>query len=172
MAFDPCFCIMTTKPPSPPPCDCPECCLKACKAVLSCNDAIGPCGQTGAFDLTTLPHIQTGCTGPLRFALEKEDGFFPFVNITEAGILTWVTPGADFVDDFGEICYRIACATDCEDCVILESVGTIMIGVKNLCKGSTCEQSEECDPCSGNCVDISVDTEVSLSTEDVDTEIT
>jgi hypothetical protein len=76
---NPCWCIQTTSSPSPSPTSClddtGECCLKVCNAILECTDSVGPCGAAGSFDLTTLNHITTGCTGTVQYALETEDGF-------------------------------------------------------------------------------------------------
>lgn len=164
-----CICL----PPSDPPCSNPDCCLRACSAIIACENAVGPCGAEGTFDLTTLSHETTGCSGPLRFAIYKEDGFFPYVDITEAGILTWRTPDTSKVDKFGTIFFRIACDSECDSCITaLESIGYITIGVKNLCVGSTCAVSETCDLCTGDCVEVSVDTEISSDNSIVDTEIT
>lgn len=162
-------CLCSPVDPCPPD---TECCLRACSGIIACDDAIGPCGQSGTFDLTTLAHITTGCTDTPRYALESHDGFFPFVEITEAGILTWITPGKEFVDQFGMITFRMACATNCDECIVLEDLGCITIGVKNLCQGSTCAQGEECDLCDGTCVTISVDTEIQSDNSSNDTQIT
>lgn len=170
---DPCCCIKVTTKTVPTPCppSQQDCCLKACNAVIACDDAIGPCGQSGTFDLSTLEHITTGCSGPVKYKLESHDGTFLSVSITQAGILTWVTPGEEFVDEFGTICFRITCETDCDDCVVLQSLGVIQIGIKNLCQGETCSEGESCDLCTGNCITIQVDTEVSSTAEAADTSV-
>ena len=157
---DPCFCIQSTPSPAPSPCltGQGECCLKVCNAILECTDAVGPCGAAGSFDLSTLDHITDGCTGSLQYALEDTDGFFTDVRITRAGILTWVTGGPETVNKYGTICYRITCQSDCDDCVTLNSLGYITIGVNDLCRNVVCEEEcEVCDPCTGTCVEQETD---------------
>lgn len=162
----PCSCIQTSSSSStvtPCPTGDEDCCLRVCNAILECTDGVGPCGAAGSFDLTTLDHITTGCTGTVQYALEsKDNSVFVDVKITKAGILTWVTGGPETVGKYGTICYRMTCQSDCDDCITLNSLGYIDIGVNDLCRNVVCEEDcDICDPCSGECVE----KEVSVSIE-------
>jgi hypothetical protein len=159
----PCSCIQKTTWPGPAPCPSgqEDCCLKACNAILECTDAVGPCGAAGSFDLTTLSHIVTGCDGTIQYALESQDGFFSDVRITKAGILTWVTGGPETVGKYGTIWFRMNCQSDCDDCISLNAIGYIDVGVNDLCRNVICdEECEVCDPCSGLCVEQDVDLKI------------
>ena len=152
MSCNPCFCLQFKTVYKPDPCvDKPECCLKACSAVIVCEDAVPACGQTGAFDLDLLEHVTSGCEGGLTYSLYKHDEFFADVSVSKAGILSWTTKGEETIGKYGEVLFKISCQANCDDCIVLESIGKMTIGVKDLCKGVTCEGSEICNKCTGDC---------------------
>lgn len=164
---DPCFCIDSVKSPkSPPVCpsDSPDCCLKACNALIDCDGAVGPCGMVGVTDLSTIEHNTSGCGVDPVFRLNDYDrDVFLSVSLKTNGELTWITNDKDSVGKFGEISFKVICISseDCGDCTELRSNGIIRIGVKDLCLGNSCEECDYCDPCSGECVpkDINIKSE-------------
>lgn len=151
---NPCFCIQTNtvQVNTPAPCPDTECCVKACNAVVACSDSVGPCEQEFSLDLSALNHITDGCSGSLTYALESSDSALLDVNITTSGLLTGKSPtSVNSVEKFYKIYYRIICETDCSSCVVLESVGVIQLGIRNLCKGVVCDTGSTCDYCTGQC---------------------
>lgn len=154
---NPCRCLTGTilqNKPKPCPVN-QDCCLKACSGLIKAQDAVGPCGQSGVTDLSSISHLTGGCKGPLVFSLNNYDTeIFNSVTITKAGELTWTTKGSDTVGLYGEICFKIKCEIndDCGGCGILSSNGVMTIGIKDLCALNLCEECDVCDPCTGSCV--------------------
>lgn len=158
MANDPCACVNATVVVTPTPCTTSNaCCLKACNALIYGADSVGPCSQVGQFDLTTLSHTLTGCSGTVTYSLESEDGLFTNVSVTSVGILSWTTGDETTVDQFGEINFRITCTSDCNSQDSLNAVGYVKIQVKNLCNGVVCDPGNVCDLCDGTCVAQTID---------------
>lgn len=164
---NPCSCLQTKKIKPPKPCHKPDgkggdkCCLKACNALITCKDSVGPCGAVGIFDLTTLEHITSGCGGEILYSkVEYDTEIFADVKISKNGELTWTTKGPNTVGKFGMVCFKIQCESNCDDCVTLSSIGYINIGVNNLCRGVVCEECDTCDPCTGECIHNETDVEI------------
>lgn len=161
-ANNPCNCLMMkgSVPKSEP--ECPKgttkSCLVACSDVLDCQAAVGPCGQVGTFDLSTLAHNTTGCAGPVKYSIECFDNeFLTSVSVDRnTGILTWVTGDVKTVRKYTEVTFLIECLADCEGCGALKSAGTFHIGVKDQCIAHSCQECEYCDPCDGLCKDKNV----------------
>lgn len=160
----PCFCLATATTPEP---SCPsgsECCLKACNGVVYCENGVGPCGAVGTYDLSLLSHNTTGCKDSVKFYLEKwDDTFFDSVSLTTAGVLTWTTGDESTVDKYSEVCFRMKCTAKdaCADCVTLNSLGYVNIGIKNLCTAQECTvDGEECNLCTGGCEPTAPDVEI------------
>lgn len=157
---NPCGCIQKSHKPVVKP-TCPkkgDQCLRACKDILACEDAVGPCAQVGTFDLSTLNHNTSGCAGDLKWSIDcyDEDIFLQVSVDRNTGVITWTTRGPETVGKFGEITFIIECESECENCLALKSAGTLTIGVKDLCVAHSCQDKcEECDPCTGECIDIS-----------------
>lgn len=160
MASNPCWCIKVTPQPttpSNPSCneDANECCLEACSGTIYCDNAVGPCGKVGNFDLTTLPHNLTGCLSGIQYSLEKYDSFFVNASVSTAGVLSWTTGGPETANQYGKIYFKISCQSDCGDCITLKAVGRMTIGVKDECQNTICDPTcEVCDPCEGTCIDL------------------
>lgn len=143
-------CIQQTKPTPCPVND--SCCLKACNGLIVCDDAVGPCGQTGTTQLNEISHELGGCSGTEVYRLNSYDtSIFTSVSLKVDGTLTWVTKGADTVGKFGEICFKIVCQSECDDCAELRANGTITIGIKDQCIAHSCQECEYCNPCTGMC---------------------
>lgn len=150
---NPCNCIGTPITPSNPPVqDCPQgCCLNYCSAIIAPQNAVGPCGQTGLFDLRTLA-VETGCCeNEVAFQILASDkAHFVGTTITGGHQLKWVSQGADRKGKFGIVRIKATCKTDKSQ--TLNKIFTVTIGMKDLCEGVVCEDCFECDPCSGACI--------------------
>lgn len=162
----PCSCISTSPTKVHTPCPTPDCCIEACDATITCENAVGPCGQVGTTDLTAIDQQLSGCgTNPPRYRLVSYDeDIFQYVTISSAGELKWVTKGPETVGKFGKVCYKIVCLADAEcDCdTELSSNATVFIGVRDLCLAHGCEDCEYCDPCDGLCKE--KDAQIKLNT--------
>jgi hypothetical protein len=116
---------------------------------------VGPCAQSGTFDLSTLSHNTSICTTPLdlKWDLKSYDKT-KLVSATIArntGILTWITGDETTAGKFAEIYYSISCAPTCEDCFPLEHIATFAVGIKDECALHSCDECETCNPCTGIC---------------------
>lgn len=174
---NPCSCLtgqITMMPATPCPADKSDCCLKACNGLITCeNGGVGPCGQSGVMNLNDLLHHTSGCEGELVFRKGKEDFFdkniFASVTIKPDGELKWVTNGPEVAGKYGQICFKVLCLSNCEDCTELRANGTVTIGVKDMCLVNTCEECETCNPCTGVCEE--TDAMVSVGTLDQNSNI-
>lgn len=145
---NPCICSGSSNPPSVGGCD--DCvCIEACNIVLPATDinAVGPCGQNGALDLTAYDHDFSGCgVDPVQWSLYSFDNtVFTAVAVSLAGNLTYTT-GANSGGQHGQIIVRVQCG-------LLSTYITVLIGVANLCFPlPPCSPGEVCDPCTGDCI--------------------
>jgi hypothetical protein len=153
---NPCSCLNTqVQYTAPVACPADTCCLKACNGTITCdNGAVGPCAQSGTFDLTTLPHVVSGCNGLPQFQLTSfNNEVLVSVSITPAGMLTWITADESSTSKYGEVTFKVICTAldTCESCFELKSNASLFIGVKNECSGIVCGDCETCNLCSGIC---------------------
>jgi hypothetical protein len=153
---NPCNCIgPNVGVPTPPPL-CPDTdkCLKLCEDILPCENAVGPCLQSGTYDFSSLNHNTTGCgTNPVLYSVEDYDkSIFASVTIDSvSGVITWVTADSDSAGKYGKICIKAICQGDCDNCNVLGHVVDFYIGVRDLCAAVVCDDCETCNPCTGEC---------------------
>lgn len=158
---DPCACIgkCTVTPSTPAPCDFGNC-MKLCDIIVLGKDGVGPCGQAGTIDISDTDlynHDLTVCgETTITWSFVKKSGPIVSATITKAGVLTWITAGAETAGQYGTVVAQACCGD-------FSSYMTITIGVKQLCGCPDCEQCETCNPCTGLCED----PEVPMSIETV-----
>jgi len=168
---NPCNCIAMPMPsatPTPKPA-CPSgCCLHVCDTIIAPNDAVGPCGQMGVLDLSTLESEQSCCTAAPVFKLVEYDNAHFVSVVIENGQLKWITQRANRLHQFGTIRIKTTCVT--ESGQLLSYTFCVTIGIKNHCLGNACEQCDTCDPCTGECVES--DVKLALTQPSTPTDIT
>lgn len=156
-----CSCLGTPTIPVVPPCPSNNNCLKMADIIVACKDAVGPCGGedgTGTLNVITpaegAPSYchQTGGCGetPISIQLLSWDATI-FASVTLVGnVITWVTKDASTVNKFGTIRLRACCGD-------LASEFKVIICIKDLCKCTACTTLQTCNPCTGLCVNQTVD---------------
>jgi len=130
-------------PGGPIPCDD---CLYVTSHVVSCDDGVGPCGETGT------KVIETNCTDP-TFTVIYYDSAFENVSISQiegAWTITYDTvEGEAVANSYYEIRYKVVCGGG--DFDGLSVIGSASICIRNLCKDVVCDGDEVCNPCDGSC---------------------
>lgn len=130
-------------PGGPTPCDH---CLYVTSHIVSCNDGVGPCGETGSLVLTT------NCSNP-SFSVIYHDSAFENVSISQVGddwTLFYDTVAETAVPNtYYEIRYKVSCNGGTFDG--LSVIGSTSACIRNLCKDVVCPEGEVCNPCDGIC---------------------
>ena len=123
----------------------PKCsdCLVAKTIRYGCNDAPDPCGETVEYDLSEINYI-TACTGQAVYSIKKYDeDAFEEVNITEGGVLTFITANDVFVKNREyEITYKISCSNS-----NLSTTAKVYVCMNDKCK--TRPKGSACNQCTG-----------------------
>lgn len=140
----PCSCVTYIPPVLPP--NNPDCFRLGTMLLDQCNNA-GPCGDTATIPFTC---FNINCTGTLSFSVYSiSDPTKIIVNSIGAGGLTYTTTNNAYPNDRIEIVVYGVC--DNGPCDILSDYGTIVIYIKDKCKGVVCPASWSCDYCTGLC---------------------
>lgn len=164
---NPCTCISkccdgatNTIPCSPDPKGNTDCCLKICDGVVASSEAVGPCGQVGTFDITSLAHNFDCCVDtPVLSVVKFDEKYFSKVGIVGTD-LVWTTAQDAPVQEYSEVTIKACCRT--EDGDLLTHYSCHTIGVKDLCQCPDCpDKCEECDPCTGECAETGGEIKVS-----------
>lgn len=136
-----CICGQPVIVVDPPPNPCEDC-LYVTSHVISVTDGVAPCGATEEVEVTT------NCTTP-SYSIVYADPAFTSVSFV-AGVISFTTvEGLATPEEYYTIIYKIICqSVDFEG---LGVIGTLQVGIKNLCAGITCGGGEVCDPCDGTC---------------------
>lgn len=111
-----------------------------------CNNA-GPCGDTATIDFTC---FNINCPGTFNIEVYKiSDPTKIIINSIGVGGLTYTTTNNAFPNDRIEITLYATCKNS--NCDILSDYGTIIIYIKDKCKGVICPTGFSCDYCTGLC---------------------
>jgi hypothetical protein len=145
----------------PPPCQ-DECnCLKLCHISINAYSdlAVGPCGATGTLNVMDPSYGHDTCAcgdNNLYWSVEDYDKeMFITAKITPAGVLTWITQGPETLDkQYGCVVLKACCGQ-------LSAYMQVLIGIKDLCLCPECGTCENCDPCTGICLDTLADVNLS-----------
>jgi hypothetical protein len=143
------FCVCkSASTPTTPPCPTPNTCIQLCSPIVRCADAVGPCSEVGQTDISVLDHDFGGCTGetPKYYLVDFETEKFIDMTLTEAGVLTWTTGISTVAGEFGYFAFKVYCGE-------LSAIQTGLICIKDLCLTVGCAPGQECDTCTGVCVD-------------------
>lgn len=153
---NPCLCSS----PGTPPVVVPECkCLQVCNVTVNAlNDvAVGPCASTQTLDIASPAFSHDTCVcgdDPVTWSIVDYDpDIFITAEITTAGVLTWITGGPETAGQYGVITVKVCCG-------ILSTYACIIVGVKDLCKCPSCGTCQNCDPCTGQCLDNATQVEI------------
>ena len=128
-------------------------CLFVCDGIVPADDAVGPCGAFGFVDVTTLKNNLKGCAGDPSYHVipDFDTNFFSNVYL-DGTVLHWVTAAEAPPARYSSVRIRVICKNS--DGKKLSYVFCVSIGIKDLCNCVVCDDKcEECDPCTGDCVD-------------------
>lgn len=133
-----------------------KCCLRPCTVIIGSEDdeAVGPCGKQSSVDLFALMGEEEYCAcGDLtpKFTVESyQENFFAEATVTPAGVLSWTTLGPEILELYtGQVIVKVCCGK-------FSAYYTVVIAAKDLCNCPGCNECENCDPCSGDCLDSEV----------------
>lgn len=133
-------------------------CLRVPRNMLiSAEDSIAGCGQSGELDIAALSDL-TACTGTVTWGLYAtwDTAAFSSASIDAAGVLSFTSTEAAQLSTP----YLFTGVAACPD-TLLSQYFEVTIFIKNECSPSTvCGEGFVCNPCTGSCV-AEVDVEVS-----------
>lgn len=141
-----CNCYRTTVvvPPTKDPC---TDCLVTQSYLIKCGDGPNPCGGTGSVDISE-NNDYSACSGGIGYSIVEHSPELGGVSIAPDGLITFTTLITTPSNPEYFITYRAKC-----DSSILSATGTVNICTTNLCQGVVCPDGQECESCTGNCVD-------------------
>lgn len=167
---NPCLCnpSIPNDPPCPEDCNC----LHLCSITINAysDEAVGPCAAVGSIDVSDEQYGHDLCAcgdDPGYWSIEDYDkDIFINVTTTTAGVLTWTTKGPESLDkQYGAITMKFCCGR-------LAAYMCVIIGVKDLCKCPDCSACQECDPCTGLCLDGDINMKITSTANSSNTSIT
>jgi len=168
---NPCSCIGTvinTPPATPTPCPSGDC-LVLCDIIVLATDGVGPCGQSGTIDVSdteVYSHDLDACgEDAVTWSYVSKTGSIVSAVVTAAGVLVWITGGAETAGQYSTITLKACCGE-------LSAYLTVIIGTKILCGCPTCEQCESCNPCTGLCDEEDIPLSIETITSNVNISIT
>lgn len=133
-----CQCIITSPPPVP--CSNGNCIYAPNMLVTN----VTACAGVSTVDLS--PVVAVCGADTVHYTITHTQNVAS-VSITEESII--FTPVDNNYEE-GIIKYRIRCGN-------LSKTGTIIIVYKNECLSITCDENEQCDKCTGNCIPLPPD---------------
>jgi hypothetical protein len=105
------------------------------------------CGDTGTIDLKTVVDI-TPCDGTNTYTVTKVGTSFNTVVVSNIGVITYTMKNPSVTDVPQEIKYTVTCSK-----YGMDISGSVFVVVPNLCTGETWDDTEKCDPCTGDITD-------------------
>jgi hypothetical protein len=139
-------------PSSTPTSRCGDC-LTLGRILVGCENSIAPCATT---DTLTIPFdcFCFPCENPqFKVINESEIEHLTVLSITKDGLVVKPT-GTGRANSKVEIRFKAICADDCNT---LSDYGSVVIYLKDICKGILCGDGEVCNDCTGNCDDVVID---------------
>jgi len=133
------------------------------------DDAVGPCGAIGSVDVSDTDYGHDFCAcgaNPIIWKVEDYDkaGFIT-ASINSSGVLTWTTKGPETAGEYYCIVVKACCGH-------LSAYMNVLIGVKDLCSPCGCpEGCEDCDPCTGLCVEPAINMALNSSSSSANNSI-
>lgn len=148
--------------PTPTPCGG---CLTLGRIVVGCENSIAPCDTSSTlkvpFDCFCFP-----CTTP-KFKILNQSSikYATVVSIDKTGV-TIRPDGTGVANSKVEIAFKAVCEDDCDT---KSDYGSVVIYLKDVCKGVLCTDTQECNQCTGNCDEVTID--LSATRPLLDTEV-
>lgn len=147
-------CTCKPKPISVTP-TCPTGCIVGGYHIIPQDESVGPCGQSGSFDLAEMAVNVTNtttCGAALIYKLEEWDTT-GFEIVTKSGSeITFITTALAEVGEVYKIRYSVRCASKG-----LSDLGEVWVVIKDLCADVDCDAGETCNRCNGTCETTPVD---------------
>ena len=162
-ATDPCFCFGKCSPNKPDPtCKNGEC-FELGTIVVSCDNSVGPCGETAIIPFTCFCYP---CDNPVfKITNLNEIQGLTIDNIDKEGI-TVTTTGELDPNDKVEICFKASCPSE-ESCNHKSDYGSVVIYIKDKCSGVECNEGFECEKCNGDCVALTPELSLTNSNNEI-----
>ncbi len=128
-------------------------CLTLGRILVGCENSIAPCDTSSTlkipFDCFCFP-----CTTPTFKILNQSSiKYATVVSIDKTGV-TIQPDGTGVANSKVEIAFKAVCGEDCET---KTDYGSVVIYLKDICKGVLCGDGEKCNECTGDCDDILID---------------
>jgi len=128
-------------------------CLTLGRILVGCENSIAPCATedtlTIPFDCFCIP-----CNTPQFKILNTSEIQHVMVeSISKEGITIRPT-GTGKANSKVEIRFKAVCEDDCNT---LSDFGSVVIYLKDICKGVLCGEGEVCNDCNGECEDVLID---------------
>ena len=135
---------------------------KSCKDCLivrnlyySCTEAPAPCGGVINLNLADYNDLSACDECTPVYILDGYDPAFSSVTLSSNGVMD-ITLGNNFNPNET---YTIYYSVDCP-CSILSASATVKVCFKDICLGVDCPSNQECDKCTGTCVDKQSDLDI------------
>ena len=134
-----------------PPCDGE--CIHVPHMLIIGEDSIGPCDETKSVLWDKCLNLCTCEKNGKTATFEVYSAFnLTVTNIDEDGIEV-VSAANNSTENYGKVEYIVRCGR-------LSNKGTLTVVFKNLCKDIKCSTGQRCDKCTGDCVAIGADLDV------------
>lgn len=128
-------------------------CIHVPHMLIIGEESIGPCGEIKSVLWDKCLDICTCEKNGKDVTYEVYSSYNLTVNnINEIGIEV-ESNGGDSTDNYGKVEFIVRCGR-------LSSMGTLTVVFKNLCKDVKCSDGQKCDKCTGGCVAIGADLDV------------
>jgi len=149
--------VIDCNPCATPSDPCPSNCIYAPSIVISEDNSVDPCGETGQIPFENLTFGLSICEDdPITYSIVSHSVEVENVSIDEDGItFTSTNAAADTLK--ATLVYKVSCSS-------YATLANVTIIFKNPCINVMCSSSEDCNRCTGNCEPAEVD--ISLSTDD------
>lgn len=158
MPYDPCSCVGNYTPSSSST-STSDCLLLGTIVIANCDSA-APCGATGTVSFECFDYE---CETPPSFVVtyNSRPDILTVTDISSTG-LDYQTSMTAVGDERVEITFYATCGSACGGS---SAYGTVIIYIKNLCRGIVCQQGYSCAACTGLCVPTAPEVQVNNSPE-------
>lgn len=144
MPYDPCSCLGNTTTSTPTS---TSDCLTLGNIIISQCDSAAPCGASGSI---TFDCFDYNCETTPTFVVysNSRPDLITVTDITADG-LDFTTSMTAVGGERVEIVFYATCGDSCSGS---SAYGSLVLYIKNLCKGVACGAGYTCAPCTGLCV--------------------
>ena len=135
-------------------------CLTLGRIIVGCENSIAPCDTESTlkipFDCFCFP-----CTTPNFKILNQSSIKYATIESIDKTGITIRPDGTGVANSKVEIAFKAVCEDDCET---KADYGSVVIYLKDICKGILCGDGEVCNQCTGNCDNITIDLATTMPT--------